>query len=114
MNSEVVNEEDLSYEKLAEYDEKISGTISKAFDLLRQISTFFSLQTTDREWGEELAEIKEAMSDDEIGFQAMLEDGNEFLKSTSINVSMKVENIRFEGLSEFLPSLRFFWTLFYI
>ena len=42
VNSEVVNEEDLSYEKLAEYDEKISGTISKAFDLLRQISTFFS------------------------------------------------------------------------
>ena len=108
VNSEVVNEEDLSYEKLAEYDEKISGTISKAFDLLRQISTFFSLQTTDREWGEELAEIKEAMSDDEIGFQAMLEGGNEFLKSTSINVSMKVENIRFEGLSEFLPSPKVF------
>ena len=107
-NSEAVIENEISIEKLSEYDEKISDTISKAFDLLDQISSFFTHQTTDTRWRKELEEVRSAMANEDIGFKSMIEDGNKFLDSTSLNLSMKMETIGLEGSNEYLPSPKVF------
>ena len=109
---------DLAFSKIIEYDENITSTIQKTHKLLRQINGFFSLESRDKIWMEDIIKVKNEISGEKKGFRELMEGENQFLKSIELDI---IDNVRFLKFNEqlswlpkpktFLASLMYLTTL---
>ena len=101
---------DLTFSKIIEYDENITSIIQKTHKLLNQINGFFSLESRDKMWMEDIIKVKHKISGEKKGFRELLEGENQFLQSIDLAITNNVRFLKFDDPLSWLPTPKTFLT----